>query len=555
MIVCISICELSMLNAQNVGIGTTTPNSSAKLDISDTNTGILIPRVSLSATNLSSPVISPATSLLVYNTATAGVAPNNVTPGFHYWDGSRWVRLLNSESSDWKVNGNSGTTTPVTPATYGTSTFGSTENWFGTADAQDFVFGTNSIERMRVKQGSGFIGMGTASPTTTLEINSGLGDALYGHSNNVGAYLGRETNFSFGATAQNLLGAGLYATNPTAGYTSIFSQSTGSATVAANISYSNVWMSSYNLVDNASSTYNPSANYSQLNVTSPTLTGTQIALRGYNNRPTTGNPGYSVGVQGISNSQNQDAFGVQGIVYSNTNVRSGGYFEALNFGGTSQAYAYVGTSVNGTNRKITGTNSVSEIIPTANHGRVMMTCPESPEYWYQDYGTVTLVNGTAHIELDEILKDIIVVDSLNPIRAFFTPNNMAYFNGVTIMNQTPNGFDIVELNGGQHSGVLHYQLAVKPKTNFGEGRFPQAPGPAYLKSNMEPAAAKAKNQPSDGRKVFSWPADHEVYNYNPEEMVSIGDVVPAGPNMGKIKLGNGLFGDGVPAEKPGVHKK
>ncbi len=28
-------------------------------------------------------------SLLVYNTATAGTSPNNVTPGFYYWNGAK----------------------------------------------------------------------------------------------------------------------------------------------------------------------------------------------------------------------------------------------------------------------------------------------------------------------------------------------------------------------------------------------------------------------------------------------------------------------------------
>jgi hypothetical protein len=63
-------------------------------------------------------------------------------------------------------------------------------------------------------------------------------------------------------------------------------------------------------------------------------------------------------------------------------------------------------------------------------------------------------------------------------------------------------------------------------------------------------AAKAKNQPTDGRKIFSWPTDHIVYKYNPEDYVSIGDVIPAGPNAGKIKLGEGKYGEGIPAEKP-----
>jgi hypothetical protein len=136
---------------------------------------------------------------------------------------------------------------------------------------------------------------------------------------NIFKILGYETNFTFGVTPQTINGAGVYASNPSAGYTSLFSQSTGAATVAANINYSNVWIANYNLVDNASATFSPIASYSQLNVTNASLGGDQIAMEGYNNRGTTaGNPGYTIGVSGFAISQNQDSFGVQGIAFSNT---------------------------------------------------------------------------------------------------------------------------------------------------------------------------------------------------------------------------------------------
>jgi len=349
-------------------------------------------------------------------------------------------------------------------------------------------FRTGATERLTIDgtNGNVVIGTSTISATTKLEVNSGAtSDAIFGHSSNVGGTLGKEVNFSFGTPSQTLFGAGVYANNPSAGYTSVFSQSTGAATVAASISYSNVWIGSYNYVDNASATYNPSANYNQLNVTNASLGGTQIALRGWNERSTTtGNPGYTVGIQGIADAQNQDSMGAQGLSYSNGNIRIGGYFEGLSYTGVSQAYAYVGGSTNAgaTLRKIVGTGSVSEIIPTENHGRITLTCPESPEYWYQDYGTVQMINGKATIVLDAILADVIVVDEDNPIRVICTPVGMPYFNGITIMNQTKNSVEILELNGGSHSGKLQYQLILKPKTNYGEGRFPQAPGPAFLKA-------------------------------------------------------------------------
>ena len=76
------------------GIGTTTPNASAKLDVYATNKGFLPPRISLTGTLDVATITSPATGLVIYNTATAGTTPNNVIPGYYYWDGSKWNGLV-----------------------------------------------------------------------------------------------------------------------------------------------------------------------------------------------------------------------------------------------------------------------------------------------------------------------------------------------------------------------------------------------------------------------------------------------------------------------------
>jgi len=73
------IVNVSM--AQNVGINATgaPPHSSAGLDVNFTDKGLLIPRVALTARNSNAPIgAGIATGLMVYNTATAGTAPNNV---------------------------------------------------------------------------------------------------------------------------------------------------------------------------------------------------------------------------------------------------------------------------------------------------------------------------------------------------------------------------------------------------------------------------------------------------------------------------------------------
>lgn len=80
------------------GIGTTTPHASAKLDVSATNKGFLPPRIALTATLDVATITSPATGLVIYNTSTAGTTPNNVLPGYYYWDGSKWNGLVDQSS-------------------------------------------------------------------------------------------------------------------------------------------------------------------------------------------------------------------------------------------------------------------------------------------------------------------------------------------------------------------------------------------------------------------------------------------------------------------------
>ncbi len=67
-ITCIlAITQCYLLVAQNVGIGTTTPNASAALHINSTTKGLLIPRMSTTDRNA---IASPAEGLLIYNLTT-----------------------------------------------------------------------------------------------------------------------------------------------------------------------------------------------------------------------------------------------------------------------------------------------------------------------------------------------------------------------------------------------------------------------------------------------------------------------------------------------------
>lgn len=535
-------------SAQNVGVNNSgaTPNVSAMLDIVATDKGLLVPRVSLTGKTDAATIATPATSLLVYNTATAGVSPNNVLPGYYYNSGTAvapvWLRLATGNGAAWLLTGNAGTVAGT--------------NFIGTTDNVDFLVYTNNLERMRVLGTTGYLGVGTTVPTSQIHCVAAGVTAITGNIAAQGSgHLAYNSLFTIG-TFGNLPSALVFADESAAGNSpALVSRTLSPASYASAISYSDVWIAGYYGVDNASPTLNPIAVYGQLNVTNTTLGGVQRAVQGLMNRNIAGNPGWCTGGYfssgGASNAE--DAIGVMafgtgpgtggnpGTGYTSSfNVTAGGYFQA----NTNWAYVSLASS---TVRKIWGTGSVSEIISTPNHGRVTLTCPESPEYWYQDYGSVKLVNGKAHVEIDPILQDIIVVNEENPIRVFCTPVDMLEFNGVAIINKTSTGFDIVEMNKGTHNGSIDYQIIVKPKTNYGEGRFPYAPPPAFIKSADEPQAAKTKNIPSY-ENVYHWPADWDVYGYDPAKVTKIGDVVPAGPNAGKIKIAEGVYSETMPTQ-------
>ena len=85
-----------LIGHAQTGIGTTAPNASAKLEVSATDKGFLPPRVALTASNVFAPITgtsSAATGLLIYNTASAGTTPNNVVPGYYYWNGTTWIQI------------------------------------------------------------------------------------------------------------------------------------------------------------------------------------------------------------------------------------------------------------------------------------------------------------------------------------------------------------------------------------------------------------------------------------------------------------------------------
>jgi hypothetical protein len=134
----LTLLLLPLATYSQVGIGTTTPDNSSMLEVDATDKGVLVPRVAIANLNTAAPVTAPVESLLVYNTTIAtGV-------GFHYWDGAKWTPLSGAAANDgdWTVVGND-------------------------------MYNANS----------GYVGVGTTTPTAKLHIESAVAGATAVYSN------------------------------------------------------------------------------------------------------------------------------------------------------------------------------------------------------------------------------------------------------------------------------------------------------------------------------------------------------------------------------------
>ena len=126
-----------------VGIGTTSPDASAELEILSTDKGVLIPRMTQAQRTA---IPTPAEGLLVYQT--------NNSIGFWYFNGAIWT-TFGGATPGWSVLGDMGTNP--------------TSNFIGTTDTQDFVVKTNNTESLRIDTNQN-AGIGTTTPMAKIDL-------------------------------------------------------------------------------------------------------------------------------------------------------------------------------------------------------------------------------------------------------------------------------------------------------------------------------------------------------------------------------------------------
>jgi len=201
-LIAIAFCMVLAGNAQNVGIGTSTPNTNAKLDITATDKGLLIPRMDSTHRK----AIPNTIGLLLYDSSTSS---------FWYNNGTAWQNMATA-ASGWSLTGNSGIDTSI--------------NFLGTTDQKPLLLKVNNQPAGELYNNTVSIGVNAFHDPK----NSGIPITAVGfnalHSNSWQGSAGGIENAAFGTDALSLNTTG--SVNTALGAESLSSNTTASANTA-----------------------------------------------------------------------------------------------------------------------------------------------------------------------------------------------------------------------------------------------------------------------------------------------------------------------------------
>ncbi len=188
------------------------------------------------------------------------------------------------------------------------------------------------------------------------------------------------------------------------------------------------------------------------------------------------------GVRGTSDAAN----GVIGT--SNRSIGVVGFSNNVGiFGQTTNAASFAGLFAG--NVQVTGTLSAAvknAVVPFPDGSKRVLHCMESPEHWFEDFGTAKLRGGRAVIKLDADFAKVITRD----YRVFLTPEGDC--RGLYVRGKTAASFEVRELMGGESAVAFSYRVVGRRRDITRHRRF------AKIDTGLPlpPAAARARRQPT-----------------------------------------------------------
>ena len=190
------------------------------------------------------------------------------------------------------------------------------------------------------------------------------------------------------------------------------------------------------------SEFTGSGNYSAVSVYGKCIPADYFGIGGYFD-------GGYIGVEGrVVPTGNHDYRGVVGFATGGSGTNYGVY------GSASGAGTNIGVYYSG---GLAGTGTKSCVVKTSK-GPTLLYCQESPENWFEDFGEGHLINGRAHVVLDNLFLETVTIDAEFPMKVFVQLEGDC--KGVYVSKGT-SSFEVIELNQGKSNVAFSYRVVAK----------------------------------------------------------------------------------------------
>jgi hypothetical protein len=106
------------------------------------------------------------------------------------------------------------------------------------------------------------------------------------------------------------------------------------------------------------------------------------------------------------------------------------------------------------------TGTKSGVVATPDYGQRLLYAVESPEVWFEDFGSGQLTDGQVRINLDPIFLQTVTVSEQHPLKVFITLTDEC--NGVYVRKGSDH-FIVHELGGGKSGATFDWRVVAKRK--------------------------------------------------------------------------------------------
>jgi hypothetical protein len=185
---------------------------------------------------------------------------------------------------------------------------------------------------------------------------------------------------------------------------------------------------------------------------------------------------------------------------SNSGTAYGGYFDVDTVGFGVHYGIYAREEAGGSGAAVyadgdfVASGTKSAVLKTSQGDRLFYAV-ESPEVWFEDFGEGQLVNGKAHINLDQLFLETVTINASNAMKVFVQLTSGSPMDVVVQKGTT--GFDLVTLDNTSNA-TFDYRVVAKRKGY--ESERSRATTVGEDDPNLHPEAwEKIKNERQDRR--------------------------------------------------------